>query len=489
MTRAFTACWTFLTRERSLRPRAIDRARPQRSEDEHPWPEEVPAGRGRAIDPARPRRRRRRQRGVAIITVLIAISLTLVLTNQFSTTTSIDLIAAANYRDQIRAHFLARSAVNLTEIVIRLQQKLDGASNQKGFEGLKGVQITEFANQLMLAFCGSAQEVRAAVGDAAAAQAKGLGADIGTCGVVGAITTDDDKVNLNCANAAESYALTTKSALDALLFFNAYDPLFEEADAENWRRDRDLQVAALIDYIDGNNIRGVNQRGTTEDYGYESLKDHYRPKNTYLDTVGELKLVRGVDDRFWTLFGSALTVYGGCKLNLSAVSNVQLLAAILYLSVPLDKKTTEPMLQDPQKLFALAGLVAKAKQFGMQFQSVDDFIKFVKDPCAAVGSLAGDTTLQGSQAQAAVSQGIPGCGTGVKLGMDLDKKSVDQLARTGPRRTYRVEAWGEIDRPGTAFPPIRSTITGVWDTKVQNQNQRKASTATAKGTWVFLRED
>jgi general secretion pathway protein K len=464
MTRALTACWTFLTRERSLR-------RP-----------------GAALAPAR--RKRGRQRGVAIITVLIAISLTLVLTNQFSTTTNVDLIAAANYRDQMRAHFLARSAVNFTEIVIRLQQKLDGASNQKGFEGLKGVQITEFANQLMLAFCGTSQEVRAAVGDAAAAQAKGLGADIGTCGVVGAITTDDDKVNLNCANAAESYALTTKSALDALLFFNAYDPLFEEADAENWRRDRDLQTAALIDYIDGNNIRGVNQRGTTEDYGYESLKDHYRPKNTYLDTVGELKLVRGVDDRFWTLFGPALTVYGGCKLNLSAVSNVQLLAAILYLSVPQDKKTTEPMLQDPQRLFALAGLVAKAKQFGMQFQSVDDFIKFVKDPCQAVGSLAGESgTLQGSQAQQAVSAGIPGCGTGVKLGMDLDKKLVDQLARTGPRRTYRVEAWGEIDRPGTAFPPIRSTLTGVWDTKVQNQNQRKASTATAKGTWVFLRED
>ena len=108
MTRVLTACWTFLTRERSLRG-------------------------GAAVAPAR--RKRGRQRGIAVLIVLVAISLTIVLTTQFSTSTTIDLIAAANHRDQMRAHFLARSAINFTEIVIRLQQKLDGASNQKGFEG------------------------------------------------------------------------------------------------------------------------------------------------------------------------------------------------------------------------------------------------------------------------------------------------------------------------------------------------------------------
>jgi general secretion pathway protein K len=467
MTRALTACWTFLTRERSLR-------------------------RGGAPAPTPARRKRRKQRGVAIITVLIALSLTLILTTQFGTATNIDLLASANYRDQMRAHFLARSAVNFTEFVIRLQQILDKPAIQKQ---IGPVQVTEFANQLMLAFCGSAPEVRAAVGDAASLS-KGLGADIGTCGVVGSITTDDDKLNMNCSNAAEAHALTTKSALDALLFFNAYDPVFEEADAENWRRDRDLQVASLIDYVDGNNIRGVNGRGTTEDYGYESLKDHYKPKNTYLDTVGELKLARGVDDRFWTLFGSAFTVYGGCKINLSAVTNVQLIAAILYLSVPDKDRSSERTLQDPQRLFTLAGLVAKAKMFGVTFNSEDDFIKFVKEPCEQIGQLAGQGqgTMAGSQAAGAMAAGIPGCSNGDKPSMTLDKTKVTQLAKVGPRRTYRVQAWGEIDRSGGSFPPIRSTITGVWDTKVTIQNIRKSATAsptasTPKGTWVFLRED
>jgi general secretion pathway protein K len=458
MTRPLTAIWTFLTRERSLR--------------------------GGPPPAPRPRRRRARQRGVAIITVLIAISLTLVLTNQFSTTTSIDLIAAANYRDQMRAHFLARSAINLSELVIRLQQKIDGGAKQ--LPQLQGVQITDFANQLMLAFCGSPDEVKAAVGDAAQLS-KGLGADVGTCGVVGTITTEDDKLNLNCANSSSS-APTTEIALSSLLYFPAYDPVFEEADAENWRRDRQQQVCALLDYVDRDSTRCVasaKNAGAAEDHGYESLKDHYKPKNNYLDSVGEMKLVRGVDDRFWTLFGSAFTVYGGCKLNLSALTNVQLIAALISMSA---KNPSDPVLQDPQKLFALAGIIAKAKQLGMTFTKTPEFVDFVKDPAAVVGDLAGETSMAGSQAANALNAGLllPG---GQKLGLELDTAKLAQIAVVGPRRTYRVEAWGEVDRRSTEFPPIRSTITGVWDVRVQNQNARKAAKSTAKGTWVFLRED
>jgi len=446
------ALWTFLTRERSL---AAPTRRPTRA-------------------------RRRAQRGIALITVLIAIAMTLVISNQFGTTTNIDMIAAANYRDQMRSHFLARSASNLSELVIRLQQRIDNVKELRGM-----VQITDFADQVLLAFCGGEEEVQAAVGFNPS-DAKGLGAEIGTCGIVGQITTEDDKINVNCANGNAATAATLKSALDALMFFPAYDPVFEEADAEGYRRDRPLQVSSIIDYVDSNSQR-LSERGTSEDYGYESLKDAYKPKNNYIDTVSELKLARGVDDRFWSLFGAAFTVYGGCKTNLSALSNSQLIAAILYLAA---KNPNDPMLQNPQKLFMLAGLIAKAKQFGMTFTTLDDFIDFVKDPAAQIGEVAASGGTAGSQASAAVGAGmIPG----EKLGLELDKTKLGQMATAGPRRTYRVQAWGEIERKqknadGTpVYPAIRSTITGVWDTKVVLQNVRKAPVP--KGAWVYMRED
>ncbi len=472
---ALSSIWRFLTVERGSR--RIDPSLSAAKQGRGSPYAESPPHRGGS---PRARRGRRRQRGVALVTVLIAIAMSLVITNGFGTSTNIDLMASANYQDQMRAHFLARSAANLSELVIRLQQRIDNVEQLRGM-----VQITDFADQVLLAFCGSAEEVQAAVGFSPS-EVKGLGADIGTCGIVGSITTEDDKINVNCANSTDANANTIKSALDALMFFPAYDPLFEEGDAEGWRRDRAQQVASIIDYIDANSQR-LRERGTTEDYGYESLKDDYRPKNNYVDSIGELKLARGVDDRLWALFGNAFTVYGSCKTNVSALSNSQLIAAILYLAA---KVPNDPVLQNPQKLFVLAGLVAKAKQFGMTFTSLDDFVDFVRDPQAQLGELAAGGGMAGSAATAALSGGfLPG----EKVGLELDKAKLGQIATAGPRRTYRVQAWGEIERKqknadgSPVYPAIRVTVNGVWDTKVVPQNARKPPAP--KGAWVFLRED
>src|SRR5690606_18309734 len=127
---------------------------------------------------------------------------------------------------------------------------------------------------------------------------KGLGVAENT-GFNLSITTEDGKINMNCANGGSETKQTLRTQLEALLYYDAYNPLFENADAEGWRRDRRMQVSALIDYIDRDT---VNEDRAPEDYGYETLKDDYRAKDNYIDSVGELRQVRGVDDRFWTLF-------------------------------------------------------------------------------------------------------------------------------------------------------------------------------------------
>ena len=419
------------------------------------------------------RTKRNKQRGVALVTVLIAIAITLVMTNEFGTSSNNDMIAAANYRDQMRAHFLARSAQNLAELVVRIQGRLDNLTQGQ-------VQITDFAGQLVAPFCGGDAEVQDLIGFSAS-EVPGLGAEVGTCGFNGAFETEDDRINLNCANNPTSFPII-KSALDALVYFQAYDTVFEEQDAEGWRRDRAQQVAAILDYIDSDTMK-LKDRGTTEDYGYESLRDRYQPKNNYIDSLGEVKLVRGVDDRFWSLFGSAFTIYGGCKINISAVSNPQLIAAILFLSA---KNPNDPVLLDTRRLFILAGVVAKAKQFGEQFQKTSDFIEFVKDPTAAVSAIASAGGLAGNAATNALTAGL-GLPPGEKIGLELDPRKLDTIASAGPRRTYRIEAWGEIERKSGVFPPIRRTITGVWDTRVTPQNSRKQPAP--KGAWMYLRED
>ncbi|HTJ45500.1 MAG TPA: hypothetical protein VL463_25525 [Kofleriaceae bacterium] len=415
------------------------------------------------------------QQGVALIAVMLALVGILVMTNDFGTKTNLDSIGAANSRDQMRAHFLARSALNLSELVIRLQQRIDN------IQQLKGIQITEFADLLMTAFGGDKQQVGDLLGPLGSS-AKGLGADIGMFGV--SITTDDDKINVNCANARGATTDALVQRIAALWFFPVYDPIFSEPDADGWRRDRDTQTAAIIDYVDVDSAR-AGQPGAPEDYGYETLKDQYWPKNNQLDTVGELRLVRGMDDRMWSLFGDQFTVYGGCKTNLSAVTSPKQIASIIYLSAA-QSDAQNPVLQDPNLLWALAQVVAKAHELGFVFTSTDEFIDFVKDP---VGSMSLGLSQAGGSASSA--SGLPGLPPGLK-GVKLDKVKLDQIATAGPRRTYRISAWGEVDRQSALLPNIRRTITAVWDTNVQPQNYRQPaniSGPTPRGAYVFLREE
>jgi hypothetical protein len=150
------------------------------------------------------------------------------------------------------------------------------------------------------------------------------------------------------------------------------------------------------------------------------------------------------------------------------------------------------VLQDQRKLFMLASIVAKAKMMGETFTKADDFVQFVKDPMASVSALASSGGMAGSAANNALTAGL-GLAPGEKIGMELDPKNLNAIAAFGPRRTYRIEAYGEIERKQKradgqpVFPPIRSTINGVWDTKVFPQNVRKQPVP--KGAWVFLRED
>jgi hypothetical protein len=267
--------------------------------------------------------------------------------------------------------------------------------------------------------------------------------------------------------------------------------VFQEATSDGWRRDRELQATALMDYIDRDHSR-FGAPGTTEDYGYESLKDDYRAKDNYVDTIGELRQIRGVDDRYWNLFGPAFTVYGNCKSNVGSLKDPNLVASIIYLAA---KDQADPGVQDPSKLWMLANVIVKARQFGFYFAKLDDFAEFVKDPAAAMGAASSDAAAAGGAPPAIQDPLNACCGVppGTKLGVELDATKLGQIAVAGPRRIYRIQAYGEIPRPGwdekgnPIYPPVRRAYNGVWDTKVVPQNARK--TPAPKGAWVFLRKD
>jgi len=407
---------------------------------------------------------------------------------EFKTRTTYDKFGADNARDRMRAEMLARSSMNLSELLIRLQQVLD---NPQVKQQIGEVQLTDYADMFMSAFGGTSQEVADTTGLTGDA-AKGFGAEIGSFGV--SISSDDGRVNLNCANGKPEYASMLYTLIDSLYYFPAYDPLFQDPDADGWRRDRRLQTQAIVDFVDNNRTQataaGEPPSSAGEDYGYESLKDSYRPKDNYLDTVDEAKLIRGVDDRFWTIFGPSFTVYGGCQLNIKSLKDPRIVAAILYLTA---KDREDPVIRDGNRLWYHALAVAYARDNGYPFASTDEFVEFVKDPEAQLGqglaSLAGQPgTGSGSAGGAAtpVPVNIPGVPAGTDLGLELDPAQVRRILRGGPQRTYRVEAWGQVDRHIVVGPPLMAKLTAVWDMGNINTNQRSTDAKARNGAWVYV---
>jgi len=405
------------------------------------------------------------QRGIALLAAAMAIAVTAAITVEFSTNTNVDWIEATNTRDDMRAHFLARSAMNLSELIIRVQTDVMDRNRQY----LGDIQLADFVPMFIGAFGGSKDEVDsfAQMLGAGGSDLKGLGVSIGSFNVE--VDTDDDKINLNCANGGTETVKTLQTKLQALFYFDIYNPIFQNADADGWRRDRAQQVAALIDYVDTNRSK-FNAVGAAEDYGYQTLNDKYLAKNNYLDTVGEIKLVRGVDDRLWALFGDQFTVYGDCKENLAAVEDPKLIAPIILLAA---KDAEDPVLRDPLKLWMLAQRVGEARSWGIYFDTLQSFADFVKDPDGALGDLMASSGL--SQSSSTSSTALPPV-----EGVELDMQKLQQIARAGTRRTYRVTATANIDT-------LDKTIVGVWDTQVQNQNPR--GPGYERGAWVFWREE
>lgn len=418
------------------------------------------------------------QRGIALIAVAVAMAVAGVIVTEFSTSTNVDMFAASNIEADMKAHFLARSGVNLAQLVVKVQTDVVDGLNQQ----LKtDIQLGDYVGLLMGAFGGSKEEVEslaALIGGFQADNIKGLGVPEGSFDVT--ITTDDGKINLNCAGDRTGNAQKTLiPKLKALFYFDAYDPIFQNEDAEGWRRNRNQQIESFLDYVDPDRVKydADNEQisSAPEDYGYESLSDKYEAKNNYMDTVGEIKLIRGVDDRLWSLFGNNFTVYGGCKENLGAISDPKQLASIIFLAA---KNPEDPVLRDPQKLWALAKYVADARSMGMFFASTDDFLTFVKDPLGGLAGLAGMLGGDlGNPADVLASQT-----GGVQIeGVELDKAKLDSIVTAGARRTYRIEALA-------TYGNLSKRIVGVWDKDVTKQNMRDPN-GDRKGAWVFWREE
>ena len=437
----------------------------------------------------RDRRRRDRQSGVALLVTISSLSLLIALVGQFSYGTTVDVAQAANARDELRAHYLARSAMELSRMLIKIQLKFVEpvmATAQSMLTAMAdgqdlgiSLRVTDYTGPLLGFFGGQKADV-AMLGSLVGidtTEAKGLRLVPGSMSAE--VTNEDGKINLNCGGgmmpSRPSQTLVFR-LLHALFMSPRYDLLFSTPDEDGRYVDRVELARALIDWADADEQTfsiDANAVGP-EDYRYDQRPtDPYLAHNNYYDSIRETYLVRGMSARFAEAFQSYFTTYAsdpGCKVNLASVKGdcTPLIVGLVRAALIPDptKPPEDPSILDDQRLYPLASVLCE-RGAAVGFSSLDTVIKVLNDPAASLSK--DDPRFQ-------MMQNL--------TGITITTAQLAQVAMVGPPRVYRVVATGESGK-------VKKRITAILDTKrpIDNPVTSDPASEQAAGVVQYWREE
>lgn len=289
-------------------------------------------------DAKRRRKRSRDRRGVALLMVLGAITVLTVFLTELQQETTAELAAALADRDALKAEYLAKSAVNLTRLLIASEPQIRTSIPLP--LPFKQLPIWEFADVALGPF-----------NDAGGVAAFGgmLGVDTSTSkglGLTGGrfelkIVDEDSKINVNRASPVTDFGLVQQ--LVSLMQGPQYQQLFQERDPDNQISPMQSICGAMVDWADLDETLSTCDVGTTaqastgsEDNFYQMIGLDYRRKNAAFDSLEELRMIRGVGDDFWATFiepnpddpkSRVLTVWGQKAVNINSANPQTMLAA------------------------------------------------------------------------------------------------------------------------------------------------------------------
>lgn len=314
-------------------------------------------------------RRRARRRGVALIMVLGAITVLTVFLTELQESTTADLSAALAERDALQAEYYARSAINLSRLLIASEPT---ARSTVAFLNIKQLPIWAHAGLVLGPYNGEKgrEEFESATQfDLETGENVGL-AGKGHFEVT--IVDEDSKINVNMAAFAKRRELGQQ--LLGIMGPVQYNPLFEESDADGQHSDRRAICSAIIDWVDDDQElepcdpeSDAPSAGGAEDSFYQLIGLDYQRKNAAFDSLEELRLVRGMGEDYWATFvepdGGApesrnFTVWGMEQVNVNTANAQTLWGLACAHAVP-----PAPLCEDPEKALSFITSVTMLRNF------------------------------------------------------------------------------------------------------------------------------
>ncbi len=222
-----------------------------------------------------------RERGVALLATMMAVALLTILVMDFTTSTNIAYRSAANQANQLRAYYLARSAVNVGIALLADDARKAALSNTPRVDSLQSIWALPFPPLP-------------------------LGGGWANLSIV----DEGRKLNINQLVAPNGQVNQPfADTLTRLLTILGIDPT--------------ELVPALIDWLDPDSV--TTPGGAESDY-YLRLIPPYEPRNGPMPTIGDLRMVRGVDEATFRQLRNFLTTTPSVRVNINTASPEVLMA-------------------------------------------------------------------------------------------------------------------------------------------------------------------
>lgn len=352
------------------------------------------------------------QRGIALVLVLTTLAILTSIGVEFSYSSRVSLKLTENLRDETRAYYLARSAVSLSRLLLHFQKQVDGMGGalagglqtmlagqgkppgqppgapplpQQPAANSLGIRLWELlpidSNAFSALLGGQVDALAEARPPAASAEVRHrFGSFDGSFSTK--IVDENSRINVTGLDGLSGAPRATLIQLRAMMADPKYDFIFNEPDAQGDRVSRDDVILAMKDWIDldetssaidPTNTSNPFVRGfSDENAAYSRYTPRYQAKNGRLDSLEELFMVRGVNDRFMAAFGDRLTLWPdiNAKLNVNTNDPQQMLTNVLIAAA----NPNDPALRDPRLLQTILQEIRLRKMFSFFGLSAQDFV-------------------------------------------------------------------------------------------------------------------
>ncbi len=389
-----------------------------------------------------------RERGVALLLVLVGLAVLGLVANEIRYNSIVEIRLATNQRDDLRAYYLARSGIGLSRLMLKFQKQMDaiqipnisgmlggltdalskggdptkaiadalsgkGGAAGGGAPSSMSLQIWRMAKidcYMLQQMMPEEDPKKGGLGppsksskkfefddenpELAQAQSKRQFGGFEGCFTT-TITDEEERINVSRLNAPQLSAQVALIQTISAFGDKKYEFLFEKEDSNRVKAAPTDVIIAMRDWLDEDevatqlNLSGQGdpfQKGfSDENYNYDKLETRYRSKNAGFDSMDELYMVHGVNDRFMAAFGDKLTVYPdqNSKQNINTDDPVLLELAIRTIA---DPAKPDPRLQDPLFIDTLITKIRTARVFAMFGMSVTDFVNIVQSAGVATNS-------------------------------------------------------------------------------------------------------